>query len=365
MSMNEGAAAHVARIEAQRERDLQAVMRASPELQHRVQEVTAKASEHLSAKAAQTAPEPSPLPVIVDAAELLQYEFPPRTMILSPWLRSQSLNMIHAWRGIGKTHVSLGIAFAIASGGTFLGWEAEQPQPVLFVDGEMPGAALRERVARIVASADAQPPPGFLRFFTPDLQPEGMPNLATWDGQSVLDSVIGDAQLIVLDNLSCLARGGRENEAESWQPMADWGLRQRAAGRSVLFIHHSGKGGAQRGTSKREDLLDNVITLRRPADYTPQQGARFIVEFEKGRDAHGGDVEGFEATLETLGDARQSWSMKAANTAQAEKIIELAELGEAQADIARELGVHRSTVLRALRKAEQEGQYTPTKGERS
>jgi hypothetical protein len=27
-------------------------------------------------------------------------------------------------RGIGKTHVTLGVACAIASGGTFLGWRA-------------------------------------------------------------------------------------------------------------------------------------------------------------------------------------------------------------------------------------------------
>ena len=63
-------------------------------------------------------------------------------------------------------------------------------------------------------------------------------------------------------------RTGRENEAEGWLPVQDWALGHRRAGRSVLFIHHAGKGGLQRGTSRREDVLDTVIGLRRPTDYS-------------------------------------------------------------------------------------------------
>src|SRR3712207_8616616 len=44
--------------------------------------------------------------------------------------------------------------------------------------------------------------------------------------------------------------------------------------RAVLFIHHQGKGGTQRGTSRKEDVLDTVIALRRPDDYSPAEGAR-------------------------------------------------------------------------------------------
>ena len=36
----------------------------------------------------------------------------PRERILAPWLLTQSLNMLYAWRGIGKTHVALGIGYA-------------------------------------------------------------------------------------------------------------------------------------------------------------------------------------------------------------------------------------------------------------
>ena len=62
--------------------------------------------------------------------------------------------MIYGPRGIGKTHLTLGIGYVVASGGTFLRWEAAKPRRVLVPDGEMPAVVLHERLARI---ADAQP----------------------------------------------------------------------------------------------------------------------------------------------------------------------------------------------------------------
>ena len=66
-----------------------------------------------------------------------------------------------------------------------------------------------------------------------------------------------------------------------------WLLSLRRRGVSVLFIHHAGKGGQQRGTSRREDILDTVIALRRPHDYSPKEGARFEVHLEKARGLYG------------------------------------------------------------------------------
>jgi len=299
-----------------------------------------------------------PRVVVCDALDLMVMPWPERETLLSPFLQSQSLTMIHAWRGVGKTHMSLGLAYALASGGEFLGWRATRQVPVLYIDGEMPGAALKERVARIAASCDLEAGPGMLKFITPDLQPEGvMPNLAEHEGQAAINSVIGDAQVIIVDNLSCLVRGVKENEGDGWAPIAEWGLRMRAAGRSVIFVHHSGKGGGQRGTSKREDLLDVVIALRRPSDYQPDEGARFEVHFEKARSLYGQEVSPIEATLNTTVDGHQTWKVRTVEAIADAQMIDLAELGMPHADIARELGVHRSTVMRSLRKAEQEGRH--------
>ena len=71
----------------------------------------------------------------------------------------------------------------------------------------------------------------------------------------------------------------------------------------MLLIHHAGTNGRQRGTSRREDALDTVIALRRPEDYSPEQGARFEVHLEKVRNrVNGSAAVPFEARIETANE---------------------------------------------------------------
>ena len=73
--------------------------------------------------------------VVLTLEELLNKEIPPRKNLLAPWLPSQGLCMIYSKRGLGKTWMALEIAYAVASGGRFLNWEAESPHGVLYIDG--------------------------------------------------------------------------------------------------------------------------------------------------------------------------------------------------------------------------------------
>lgn len=299
------------------------------------------------------------LPVVTTCSGLLSATFPPRERLLSPWLLSQSLSMIYAARGCGKTHVALGVAHALATGGEFLGWRASQPTSVLYLDGEMPGADLQGRVQRIIAS-NGGAAPDRLQFMTPDQQPDGiMPNLFTAQGQQAITDHVGDARVIIVDNLSCLVRGGKENEIESWKPVQEWALRMRADGRSVVFVHHAGKSGQQRGTGGREDVLDTVISLRRPADYEPEQGARFEVHFEKARALYGEDVAPMEAALQTAPDGTQSWDTRAVAEASEEQILEYLNLGMGNADIMSEIGCSKATFFRKKKELIASGQYKP------
>ena len=294
--------------------------------------------------------------VVDDLHEFIKRELPVREAMLSPWLLNQSLAMIHSWRGIGKTHVALGIAYAVASGGQFVRWKSTKPGKVMFIDGEMPGSALQERLAAIIASSDTEAAPGMLRIVTPDIQPEGMPDLSTIDGQILIDEIIEpDTSLIIIDNLSSLSRSGKENESESWLSIQAWALRQRAAGRSVLFIHHSGKDFKQRGTSRREDILDVVICLRRPADHSPADGACFEIHFEKARHLHGDDVSPIEAKLSTDEHGIQTWAIRLVEESTFDRVVALAKEGLSQKEIAIELDVNKSTVNRHWKKAESRG----------
>ncbi|HME86144.1 MAG TPA: AAA family ATPase [Roseiarcus sp.] len=232
---------------------------------------------------------------VLDGEELLKADFPPRTSMFSPWLPEKGLAMIYGTRGVGKTWIALSIAHAIACGGEFLCWGAARPRRVLYIDGEMPAQTLQERYAAVVGASRRDAPQENFRLVAADVQPDGLPDLADAEAQRFYEAVIADADLIIVDNLSTIARGLRENEADAFGPVQSWLLAQRAAGRSVLLIHHAGKGGGQRGTSRKEDVLDTVISLSRPPGYSATEGARFEVRFTKSRGFWGRDAEAFEA----------------------------------------------------------------------
>jgi len=291
---------------------------------------------------------------VVTLSEFLSIEFPPRENILSPWLPTQGLAMVHGYRGVGKTYFALNTAIAVATGGEFLRWKAPKPYGVLLIDGEMPGNALQERLIQIVKSLNLDPSTysevsSRLKVITPDLQKLGMPDLATRVGQWKVDEHITDEiDLVILDNLSSLVRSGKENESESWLPVQEWALKLRASGKSVLFIHHSNKQGGQRGTSKREDILDTVISLKRPSKYDPREGAVFEVHYEKTRGIAGKEVEPFEAKL-TVQNGKQVWVVSSIQDSTYKKVVVLHKEGLTPKEIVQELGIHKSQVSRHLK----------------
>lgn len=303
---------------------------------------------------AATGPKPGLRAVTV--GELLTIELKPREMLLEPILAKQSLAMIYSKRGVGKTFFSLAVAHAVSTGGKFLNWNAPRPRHVLFVDGELPATSLRDRLASIMGFSrergHAAIGSELLQLVTPDLQAGPMPDLATPEGQVLIEDLLQGNDLVILDNLSALCRSGKENEAESWLPVQEWALRLRQQGLSILFIHHAGKGGEQRGTSRREDLLDVVISLRHPSDYSAVEGLRCEVHFEKCRALLGADAEPFEVRLQTDVTGALVWTTRTIEDAIATRVAELAEEGRSVRDIAEELGISKSRVHRIKTKLE-------------
>ena len=289
-------------------------------------------------------------------AEFLSITLPPRINLLSPWLPAQGLAMVYAPRGIGKTFFGLNVAYAVASGGQFLCWKAEAAMRVMYIDGEMPAVTMQERLAAIVNSHEAEAADDALLIVTPDMQDgEPMPDLSTIEGQAAIAPLLEGVRLIVVDNISTLCRTGTENESDSWDVVQMWALKQRSAGRSVLFVHHAGKTGAQRGTSKREDVLDTVIALRRPGDYTPGQGASFEVHFEKARGFSGDEAEPMLCALDEDEHGKAVWTWRKLELATFDKVVSLANEGLTPVDIAEQLDINKSTVSRHLKKARSQG----------
>ena len=55
--------------------------------------------------------------VALDFDQFLNARFPTRAMMLTPWLSTSAIAMIHAARGTGKTYIAHGAGIAVATGG--------------------------------------------------------------------------------------------------------------------------------------------------------------------------------------------------------------------------------------------------------
>jgi putative DNA primase/helicase len=293
---------------------------------------------------------PQPLRTL-GLAELLAMDIRPREMLLAPVLPEKGLAMLYAPRGTGKTYLALAIAYAVATAGSVLGWKAPAARNVLYIDGEMPLVTLKERLSGIVEGAPSSMEPNAFRILAADHLEDGIPSLSTKQGQQAVEHLLENVALVIIDNISTLASAGRDNVAESWTPVQEWLLRLRRRGIAVVVIHHAGKGGQQRGTSRREDVLDTVIALRRPQDYSPTEGARFEVHLEKARGVAGDDAKPFEAKLE-IRDGAVTWSVRDLADADLARVVALADEGLSVRDIAEETGMSKSTVQRLKSRAE-------------
>jgi hypothetical protein len=286
---------------------------------------------------------PPPVPASIlrpgrlSADALLAANRPDRGAILAPLLRSRSLNLLYGPRGLGKTFVAMAMARAAATGERFLGWQADRPHSVLYVEGEMAAADIQQRLVVL------GPPPPTLEFILADLA--SLPDLADEAGQATLESACDPPpDLLVLDNLSSLA-GHRTGDPDPWPKLQPFLLRLRGR-MAVLVVHHTNKRGALRGSAQHEDVLDLVLALRRPLDYAPRQGAHFELHVEKARTLAGPALDPIEAQLRVDAAGRAHWAWWSLEEQDVHRVTALLRMGLNPNQIARELGISKSKAYR-------------------
>ncbi|MBL9167666.1 MAG: AAA family ATPase [Verrucomicrobiales bacterium] len=237
---------------------------------------TAREVEELTRMMGQSAMNPT---------SLAQLEIPKREPIIGEWFREGDLGFVFAPRGLGKTWLSMLMARKCADGHGSCGlWTVHRTKKVLYVDGEMPLDSMLER-DRLIASLPSENLT-FLQHEAFFHQHGRVLNLSDPTTQQALlaHCQANGVEILILDNLSCLFSGVKENDADAWELVLPWLLTLRRNRIAVVIVAHAGRNGQMRGTSRREDAAFWVIQLSEVADAaSPKTGARFVSKFIKNR----------------------------------------------------------------------------------
>jgi hypothetical protein len=285
---------------------------------------------------------------VCSGSELLGVSLPDRAKVIGEWFQESDYGIVFGQRGLGKSWMGLGLAAAIATGGSFGPFKSHVAWPVLYVDGEMILSVIRER---ILALSGGQSCPENLHVLSHERlfhQEQATINLAVPEHQEVVLELCLEkkVRVLVLDNLSCLMSGLRENEADSWEIIKLWFLKLRRHRIAVVLVHHSGRSGQNlRGTSKREDDTFWIMRLEEPADEGDNsRGARFLTRFTKNRNCPA-DPLAIIWSIEPQADGTVKVTTHEASSD--DVIIQWVRDGLSSAsDIAQEMGISKGLVSR-------------------
>lgn len=224
--------------------------------------------------------------IIIPSQDFINIEMPKLKSYLYPVIGEQQIILLPGYRGVGKTFFALSLADAITREKDFGPWKAIESVPSLYLDGEMAMQDTKQRLLLLNPSDERESP---LYLYSDALASRcGVPraNLLNeiWRNEIKRILLKLNIKLFIIDNIASLAPGIDENKKDAWDVVNQWLIELRFAGVTTLLLHHTGKDGKdQRGTSAREDNVDLSILLKRPPDYSPENGADFIVSFSKSR----------------------------------------------------------------------------------
>jgi putative DNA primase/helicase len=285
---------------------------------------------------------------LIAASVLLRLHLPVRKQHWGERITSNQVGMIYGERGKGKTWLALALALSMSTKCPFLGMHAKNRRRVFYLDGEMDLKGVQGRLAAIakgfkVSLTDS------LQIFTPETFKGLLPAVNADSGLAEIDTLVGeDWDVLFIDNYSAWSADGRET-AEAWSPLMRWMLRHKHAGRTVIVVHHTGKNGQQRGSSRHEDALDWSIALESLKAQALGDLA-FVLQWKKSRHLSEADCGPISVTMNQGEGGAVQWQHIAGKAEDPKKsrARQLHATGRTNAEIARELGVDRSSVGRWL-----------------
>jgi len=235
-----------------------------------------------------------------DLDTFLTTSFPQPSYIIEPLVSDQSIVQIVGTSGVGKTMFGLAIAGAIASGNGLLGMPSVGgARPVLYVEGELPSADVQVRINGMIAEIKRTCKSDMFYISTLQQQmkinPGGFVPINTPQGMINIENTIlaikkrtGVMPVVFIDNISCLASGMKENEADAWSPIINKFVKWKNMGSTVFYFHHLNKGNDSSGSTMQHRTIDMVIRMRKPDNKQKikefdEKGVQAIVDFPKWR----------------------------------------------------------------------------------
>jgi len=282
---------------------------------------------------------------------------PIRPYIIKPLLKKGELIMVSAARGVGKTWFALSLGFMATRQLKINNWETSELTETLYIDGEISEDEMQDRIYKLKIARKVEQAPFYL-LSSDEMRSNDKktPNLTNPSWRSSISEYLKshpDIGLVILDNLASLTPGRDENKKRDWDEINGWLLELRSKGIAVIFLHHEGKGGDQRGTSAIEDNINFSIRLKHPEGYHKEDGAKFVVEFTKSRRLYGEDTKSFILKLEKEGPVLD-WKVISDEEQNTEaQIMNMLKEGLKQKDIAKMLGVSASWVSQVVKKAKE------------
>ena len=309
-----------------------------------------------------------------DLTSFLTTDFPKPSYIIEPLVSDQSIVQIVGASGVGKTMFGLAIAGAISTGNGLLGMPSiNGARPVLYVEGELPASDIQIRVNGMFNAIERKCDPKM--FYVSSLQQQlkinnkGFTPIQFEQGLIEIENAIvqikertGKMPVVFIDNISCLAGGLKENDADAWSPIINKFVKWKNMGSTVFYFHHLNKGNDSSGSTMQHRTIDMVIRMRKPDNKQKiktfeEQGVQAIVDFPKWR-LHDNSKYAQEHML-----ICEDWKWQKMPVLKADEvdIIKLLKSKMDVKDISKELDIPAASIYRKINKLKNEGVITDDK----
>jgi len=309
-----------------------------------------------------------------DLTSFLTTDFPKPSYIIEPLVSDQSIVQIVGASGVGKTMFGLAIAGAISTGNGLLGMPSiNGARPVLYVEGELPASDIQIRVNGMFNAIERKCDPKM--FYVSSLQQQlkinnkGFTPIQFEQGLIEIENAIvqikertGQMPVVFIDNISCLASGLKENDADAWSPIINKFVKWKNMGSTVFYFHHLNKGNDSSGSTMQHRTIDMVIRMRKPDNKQKiktfeEQGVQAIVDFPKWR-LHDNSKYAQEHML-----ICEDWKWQKMPVLKADEvdIIKLLKSKMDVKDISKELDIPAASIYRKINKLKNEGVITDDK----